>query len=179
MAPTKAGVSTKGARKPKGGQAKVFGIATTGDARAAQVLDSVGGRGADARPAWPGILKMMQGDTAERFDTKGRGLWRPLAPATIAAKARKNQDPRIMRATGALHRSLTLDRGRGALRRKSKYQMRYGSTVFYAQFHQEGHGVPKRILVEADAALQRRIVDALERYVVQGELPDRLAQRRR
>jgi phage gpG-like protein len=174
MASTKAPVSTTGVKKPKGGQAKVFGLTTTGTQESAAVLNSVGGRGADARPAWPVIFKLMQADTAERFNRDGEGDWQKLAASTIDAKARKHQDPRIMRASGALYKSLTGDTGRGALRRKSRYQMRYGTSVFYARFHQTGKGVPKRELITVDAALTRQIVDALERYVSKGELPERL-----
>lgn len=171
---TRAAVSTAGARKPRGGQAKVFGFTTTGTQNAAAVLESVGGRGADARPAWPTIFGLMQVDTKERFDTRGAGKWDALADATVETKARKHLDPRIMRARGALERSLVADRGRGALRRKSRYQMRYGTTVFYAQFHQEGHGVPKRLLIDVNANMQTLIVRALERWVAKGELPERL-----
>jgi phage gpG-like protein len=174
MASTKAPVSKAGVRKPKGGQAKVFGLTTTGTQNSAAVLNSIGGRGADARPAWPAIFKLMQADTGQRFDRGGEGDWQKLAEATIDAKARKHQDPRIMRASGALYKSLTGDRGRGALRRKSRYQLTYGTSVFYARFHQLGKGVPKRELITVDAALARRIVDALERYVSKGELPERL-----
>jgi phage gpG-like protein len=163
-----------GARKPRGAQGKVFGFTTTGTQKSAAVLNSIGGRGADARPAWPSIFKLMQADTAERFNRDGEGDWQRLAEATIDAKARKHQDPRIMRASGALYKSLTGDRARGALRRKSRYQMRYGTTVFYARFHQMGKGVPKRELITVDAALTRRIVDALESYASKGELPERL-----
>lgn len=172
--PTKAGVSTAGVRKPRGGQAKVFGITTTGVNRNADVLDSIAGRGADARPAWPTIFKLMQADTEDRFDHDGKGLWKPLAEITKETKARKNQDPRIMRATGALERSLIADRTRGAIRKKSRYQLVYGSKVFYARFHQSGAGVPKRELVLVTPTLSRAITRTLEQYVVKGTLPDRL-----
>lgn len=173
-ASTKAPVSTAGTRKPKGGQAKVFGLTTTGTQNSAAVLNSIGGRGADARPAWPSIFKLMQADTSERFAHGGEGDWQRLAKETVESKARKRQDPRIMRASGALFKSLTADKGRGALRRKSRYQLTYGTSVFYARFHQTGKGVPKRELITVDAALARQIVDALERYVAKGELPERL-----
>ena len=175
MAPTtKAGVSTAGVKKPRGGQAKVFGFTTTGTQEAASVLESVGGRGADARPAWPAIFGIMRADTLARFDRDGRGEWKPLSPVTVESKARKRQDPRIMRATGALERALVADRGRGALRRKSRYQMRYGTTIFYAHFHQEGRGVPARPLIRVTKAMEKQIVVTLERYVSKGDLPERL-----
>ena len=173
---TTASVSNKGARKPKGGQAKVFGLTTTGTQEAAAALNSIAGRGADARPAWPSIFKLMQGDTEHRFDSQGLGRWPALAAVTQETKARKHQDPRVMRVTGALQKSLTADRARGALRRKSRYQLRYGTSVFYARFHQKGvrGKLPERVLIDVDATLTKRIVDSLEVWVSKGTLPSRL-----
>jgi hypothetical protein len=173
MPPTKAGVSKAGTRKPKGGQAKVFGITTTGQNKAANVLNSIGGRGADARPAWPAIFTLFTGYEKERFDALGPG-WPPLAEATKESKARKGHDPRLMRATGALEKSLVADRARGGIRKKSRYQLTFGSKVFYARFHQTGRGTPKRVLVEVTPELSRDVTHALERFVVKGDLPDRL-----
>jgi phage gpG-like protein len=153
-------------------QPKRFGIKTTGDRKAAQALESIGGRGADARPAWPMVTALMRADTSERFDKQGEGAWPPLAASTVEKKKRLGQNPKIMRVTDALYRSLTVKRGRGALRRGTKTQMRYGTTVYYSRFHQEGQGgVPKRPLVMVDADLEKRIVRALEQYVAKGELP--------
>jgi hypothetical protein len=173
MPPTKAGVSKAGVKKPKGGQAKVFGITTTGQNKSADVLNSIGGRGADARPAWPAIFTLFTGYSEKRWQEEGPG-WPPLAESTKETKARKNQDPRLMRVTGALQKSLVADRARGGIRKKSRYQLVYGSKVFYARFHQTGRGTPKRVLVEVTPELSRDITGALERFVVKGDLPDRL-----
>lgn len=165
--------TTSTARKPKGGSAKVFGITTAGQVKSAHVLKSIGGRGADARPAWPAIFSLFTAYGEKRFTELGPG-WPPLAEATKETKARKNQDPRLMRVTGALQKSLVADRARGGIRKKSRYQLTYGSKVFYARFHQAGKGVPKRVLVEVTPPLASDLTRALERYVVKGDLPDRL-----
>jgi len=157
---------------------KRFGIVTTGQGKAAHALESIGGRGADARPAWPYVFALFQEDAEDRFDHDGKGLWPALKPETVETKRRKGQDPRIMRVTGALERTLIRDRVRGGVRRKAKLQLRYGTTVFYAQFHQKGTGrMPKRELVVVTRPLEKRITETLERYVSKGDLS--ITRRRR
>lgn len=156
---------------------KRFSITTRGADKAARALDAVGGRGADARPAWPFLMTMFRLDEERRWNTEGFGQWDELAPATIARKARKRQDTAVMRATGALERSLTVTRGRGAVRRGSKLQMRFGSSVFYGRFHQGGKGEPqgvkRRVILAVSDQLERAIVESLKLWVSQGDMPRR------
>lgn len=145
-------------------------IETRGVARTHRALMAVSRRGADARPAWPMVLDMLQGQAQRRFTTEGRDAgWEPVAGTTVARDVRTNRDPRLMRTTGKLERALTADRARGGVRRRGKTQLRFGTSLPYAVFHQEGRGVPKRILVEMDAMTQARAARMLERYMAHGE----------
>jgi phage gpG-like protein len=157
-----------GSRGPRSN--KRFGIQTTGVDRTARALKSIGGRGADARPAWPHVFDVLRAESEDHFNTRGHGEWEPLAKATHVRDKYGKRDPRMMRASGALFKSLHEERAKGSVRRKSKLQMRFGTTVFYATFHQEGRGVPKRRVLEVHERVENRITDLLEEYVAKGEL---------
>lgn len=148
-----------------------FEVHTTGAVEGARRLQAIGGRGADARPAWPLVFEQLSHDVEERFRTRGgETKWQPLAPSTVASKARKNEDPRIMRASNALYTSLTIPRGKKSLRRKAKTQARHGTTLFYARFHQYGAGVPKRPVLDVSERLEKSIAETLELFVAKGQL---------
>jgi phage gpG-like protein len=147
-----------------------FGIQTTGVERNAKRLAAIGGRGADARPAWPLVFQQMRADSEERFKSEGEGTWPKLADITKETKARKGLDPRIMHASNALYRSLTAERGRNTIRRKAKTQLRFGTKLFYADFHQRGRGVPKRPVLQLSERTQEEITRTLSDYVAVGQL---------
>jgi morphogenesis family protein len=132
-----------------------------------EALESLGERGNDARPAWPFVMSDLQRSTKRRFDTEGASAgWPRVAASTLARDARGRRDPRLMRASGALEKALTADRARGGIRRRLKTQMRFGTSIFYAHFHQVGQGVPRRVLLDMDQRQVAAAADTLERHVV-------------
>lgn len=74
-----------------------------------------------------------------------------------------------MRASGALYRALTAQQARGGVRRRAKTQLRFGTSIFYARFHEKGEGLPKRPLLTVSQQLERRIARTLERFVAHGK----------
>src|SRR6478609_8046329 len=126
-----------------------------GDEKVIRDLTNAAGRAKDARPAMRKVREIMEGANRKQFTTSGGYLgesWAPLAPGTLARKARKGQDSGVLRATGALEASLTGGKGRrgGATRATA----RAGTSVWYAIFAAAGtkgagHGAsaPRRPVV--------------------------------
>jgi phage gpG-like protein len=120
------------------------------------------------------IHKLEQLET-EQFDSegaRGSGGWAPLAPATVAEKARRGLDPRILHATGRLRASLTA-RGGDAIRESHPDEMRFGTDVPYAAFHQRGTArMPRRRGIELPATDRHMIfVQTIHRFLVTGQTP--------
>jgi hypothetical protein len=132
-------------------------LIVTGEDIAAGDLERLAARGRDATPAMRSILGQMATAEAELFRTSGeRGgeRWPEDKPSTLARKQLAHQDPRVERRTLALERALTANAGpppgpgqrrlfglgmagrTGAIRRASKQQVRFGTTLFYALFQQ-------------------------------------------
>src|SRR4051794_24003117 len=100
----------------------------------------------NAAPAIERSLDLVMGDTRRRFDT-GKG-WRGLDAQTKARKAREGVDPRILHGvSGDLAASLSRRGARGQVRDIGDIEGIFGTTVYYARFHEKGEGgVPKRKL---------------------------------
>lgn len=52
------------------------------------------------------VTGIMRARLAQRFAREGEGDWAPLAASTLAAKRRRGEDSRILRATGRMLREL-------------------------------------------------------------------------
>jgi phage gpG-like protein len=98
------------------------------------------------------------------FTGQGRrygGSWHALSKRQIRDKARRNQDSRILIATGALMRAYT-ERGNAAQRLQiTPSGIRLDSTLEYAEAHQMGHGVPKREFIAFAPQDHRRWADMI------------------
>jgi phage virion morphogenesis protein len=80
-------------------------IRVEGVAAVTLMLERFEQRMGDVRPVMRRIATDMQRIESAMFTGQGRrggGSWKRLAPSTVATKARKNQDPRILIATQAL-----------------------------------------------------------------------------
>lgn len=84
-----------------------FEFESFGDKLISREILDMGDRALDARPAFRLIADDFREFEAERFDAEGNGTWEPLALSTVAEKARRGQDPRILHATLQLRNSLT------------------------------------------------------------------------
>jgi phage gpG-like protein len=142
-------------------------IKAKGDDVASRHLTELAKRGDDPRPAFREIVEDVRSAEADWFASEGRGSWPPLAARTLAAKARAGHAGGALVATGALRRSLTVKRGAGAVRSATKRQMKFGTKVHYARFHDTGEGAPKRrVMIPLDARARREMVKDVRDYMM-------------
>lgn len=144
-------------------------IETRGVARTTHAFKDVGKRGANIAPAAFKVRTIFRKAEAARFDSQGHGTWPGLADATKERKRQRNQDPRVMRATNALYKSLTAANARDQVDERGPAELRFGTTVPYAGFHNTGKGVPKRALIDLTHGERRRIDEALEAFIATGD----------
>jgi phage gpG-like protein len=131
-----------------------------GSAAAALHLRELGERAADPRPAFDRIGNELRLAEAAWFESRGAGSWAPLSGDTEAQKS--GQAPLV--ASGRLRASLT---SRSAAKTTGT-ELRYGTEVPYARFHEYGgRSLPKRPpLVPASPRLRRMMQDEVRRHVV-------------
>jgi hypothetical protein len=127
---------------------------------ALQLISRLQRRLDDGRPALTGLVDRILYFQRERFE--GRGTrWRKLSPATQRLDRQQHRDPRPLVLTGALMRSLTVRGAPGQLLEITPSQLRFGTRIYYARFHKQGQGVPKR----APAGLTRiQRVELVDRF---------------
>lgn len=114
----------------------------------------------DNRTALQGLVDRILYFQRERFEGRG-ARWRKLSKQTLRLDREQGRDPRPLVLTGALMRSLTQRGARGQFLEISSNQLRFGTRIYYARFHKEGRGVPKR----APAGLTRvQRVELVERF---------------
>lgn len=122
-----------------------FDIESHGDEQAARLLREMGKRGADPRPVFQQIATELQFAEGAWFASEGAGTWPPLAERTRAWKASQGQPSAPLIATGALIRSLTVKRGSASRRTVTTKQLRFGTRVPYAVFHQKARSGHSRL----------------------------------
>lgn len=150
-------------------------ITERGAGKAARDVDRLGQRARDIRPATSTIRTQFRTAEERLFDTGGHGQWPKLAEATRQLKAKRGSDPRILRATGALYRALTSAKAAGQLDVRHPTELRFGTTIPYATFHDLGKGVPQRKPIDLTSHDRDRITKAIEEYVAKGETGGRFA----
>lgn len=148
-------------------EARVFG----GD-RARRHVREVGRRARNLRPAWHTIADLMLARERRLFDTRGRGKWRKLQPATIARKRREGDShpARVMHASGRLERALTIRSAGGGRRggraqvleeRASSLRFGVGADLYYARFH------PDRDVLPTLTRRERRQASRIVRHYIE------------
>lgn len=90
-------------------------------------------RAGDFAPALERVGDVLMSDIERQLDSEGGGEWPPLRPQTIRKKRRENVDPREMRATLALERSLTERGGPAQALKVSSHRVTLGSQLPYAR----------------------------------------------
>lgn len=92
----------------------------------------------------------------------GSGGWKPIAPATRAAKERAGLDPRILHATHALRDSF--QGGGDNIEEIGRDELRWGSRVEYGKYHRE-----TRPPIQLPRTVRVMIVKDLQRHIVEGD----------
>jgi hypothetical protein len=98
----------------------------------------------DFSPALREIRKSFYAAERSQFATQGQGDWRPDIPATLRRKARRGQDPRTMRASGALYRALALGQGPGAIDKLTTDELTLGTSLVQGRVAQRSSGSRRR-----------------------------------
>jgi phage gpG-like protein len=148
----------------------------SGDVQLNRELLRVGGRGVDASPAFEAIADRILSEDALQLGSQGRhasGGWKPLQPATMEAKRRRNLRPEILRATDSLMRSLTVRGDSNQVLKVRPDGLDLGSKLPYAGAHQNpkpGSRLPQRRPVELTETTRRDITKTLQRFVLTGEV---------
>lgn len=133
-------------------------VTVKGADKAAVNLRDLGDRGSDIRRVSEKVRSVYRKSNLRHFD--GDNRWKPLAPLTVERKAREGLDPRTLRASGALLKSLTAPRASGQVDVREKTEFRFGTSVPYAQYQN-----PTRDLIDLSHSERRTITDLISAYV--------------
>lgn len=153
-----------------------FEFDVAGDRQVSRRLLRIGSYAGDARPVFSSIADLIFAENEKQFASEGAhasGGWQPLAAATLESKRRAGLDPRILHATLALERSLTVRGDANQLLRIRRDELRLASTLPYGGAHQNpkaGSRLPRRRPVELTEAARRTIIKKLQRYLLTGKI---------
>jgi phage gpG-like protein len=145
-------------------------ITTHGDAKAAKTIADTGKRANNVKPGASKIRTAYREAEQEIFQRNGGAVaWEKLKDSTRAAKRRRGQDHGTLRATNALYKSLTAANAANQVDDRQAHELRFGTTLPYAGFHESGRGQAKRPTQAFTASQQRRINDAIEDFIATGD----------
>jgi hypothetical protein len=149
-----------------------------GDGRVSARLRGLAYRLRDPSPFFDRVEEILLEQSRRRWRANGYG-WSPLKDATRAAKGRSKDArvranaSRILRATGALERALTVKGAPGQKLARSPDSLEFGfyiggeagRDVYYGQFAQQGRGEAKRVVLKKTPATQRDVNEALRDHL--------------
>ena len=142
-------------------------IEQRGAGKATLDLRALGVRASDVRPVKRQLREVFTRSERRRFS--GGADWPPLAPATVERKAAAGLDPRILRATNALYRSLA-EGGRGSVEEAGPGHVAFGTSLHYARFAEHGtKTAPKRELVELRPSEVSEMTRIVGKHITEGE----------
>jgi phage gpG-like protein len=126
----------------------------------------------DARPAFSRIMRLLEEAAREQFATEGSAggePWAPLAESTLRSKP---PGKGILENSGRLLNSLVAGGVAGsgdAVRFLGTQELRWGTNVEYAAFHQHGTSrMPRRRVVKLPELVKRQAVRELQKVAMRG-----------
>lgn len=143
----------------------VVEVSADGVSDAARAVGGPADRTDNLRPAFDRVRLLFAEAEQQRFETRGLGHWAPILPSTQLRKLEKGQDPRVLRATGSLFRSLTQPSAGGSVFETSRYEVTLGTSVEHAKYHQGGRGREDRPVILVTERMRREFVEALQQHV--------------
>jgi hypothetical protein len=147
-----------------------FSITTTGDTKAAQTIAATGKRANNVKPGASKIRTAYREAEQEIFQRHGGAVvWSMLKQSTREAKRRRGQDNGTLRASNALYRSLTAANASHQVDDRQPHQLRFGTTLPYADYHESGRGQAKRPTQALTASQLGRIRHAIEEFIATGD----------
>lgn len=144
-------------------------VQVNGQDTAAQMLSRQGARAQAPQRALNVIAARLIALQRQRL-SRGQGGLKRLAPSTLERKRRQHLDPRPLRATGTLIRSVT---ERGAPEQRldiSKDELVFGTKVYYARFHQFGEGNPRRRVLNLTPKQREPIAQIIADFLMGGRV---------
>jgi phage gpG-like protein len=144
-------------------------VEVRGATKAAVDLHRLGQRGSDIRLVAEKVRTIYLRSTKRRFETNGAGEWAELAESTKERKLNEGLDPRILRATNELYRSLTSRVAPEQVDKREKTAFRFGTSVPYARFHNYGKGRMDRELIKLTPAERQQVSKLIGAYVAKAE----------
>ena len=149
-------------------------ITVTGERENARRIFAVGERGMDMRPIFEVLSEDWEGIVDAHFESEGqRGgrRWNRLSQSRIDQKAREDLDPRILHATLALRKSLTVRGAKGSIRRITPHTMLRGTSIFYGEYHHDGTArLPMRPLYVFKHSDRAAWADVMSDFVISGRV---------
>lgn len=123
----------------------------------------------DLREPFREIVKQFHGIELKQFESEGgygSGGWRPLAPSTAEQKRREGFPDRILTRTRLLVESLT-GQNPWSIAEIRPLEMRVGSRLECARFHQKGTGrMPARPVIDLTEGDKMNFMKTIQRYLV-------------
>lgn len=120
----------------------MFSVVTYGTKVVEQYLKGVAVNARDIRPALDEIYVTILDIEEEAFEKEGARSgfppWEPLTLSTVLRKLKRGGDPRILRETNDLMRSVTRFRDRQQYARIERDKIVFSSRRPFARVHQEG-----------------------------------------
>jgi hypothetical protein len=99
----------------------------------------------------------------------GRGVrWKRLSPSSLRQHAKEGVGPQPLVLTGALRDSLTRKGDPNMRVELRPGNLRFGSRIFYARFHQKGKGVPRRTVVGVPKETRPVLATKLAAFLMDG-----------
>lgn len=145
-------------------------ITVKGDDKAAKTIADTGKRANNVKPGASKIRTAYREAEMAIFEHNGGAVsWEKLKDSTRAAKRRRGQDRGILRASNALYKALTAPRSSYQVDDRQPHELRFGTTLPYAQYHEEGRGQAKRPTQAFTPAQLRRINDAIGEFIATGD----------
>lgn len=144
-------------------------IRTVGDDKAAKTIADTGKRANNVKPGASKIRTAYRDAEYEIFSRNGGAVaWEALKQSTREAKRRRGQDHGVLRASGALYKSLVASRAGYQVDDRQPHELRFGTTLPYAGYHEEGRGQARRPTQAFTASQHRKINDAIADYIAHG-----------
>ncbi len=142
-------------------------VTVNGEKKVVDELQNIAGKAKDLRPAFKVARLLIMESTQRNFMESGRPeRWEPLSKATLKLRG---PGARILRDKGILMASIGVP-GADGISVLQPMELRVGTNVSYAQYHQHGIGVPQREFMLLLPEDEEKIVKAILDHIT-GEKP--------
>lgn len=152
---------------------QTFSIQARGIDPTADKLEGMGERATQMRPIFDDLIDTLIDNEKTlwaRNGGGGRNKWPANTKSTVASKVAKGLDPRPMRSSGALERSLTQKGARGQIARGGGKQLEFGTSIWYAQFSQGAKNpARKRTVLSLLPKTKRSIREIVLNHIIEGD----------